>query len=68
MIAFQVDDMTCNHCVSTITEAVRSADHGAQVQVDLSARRVQVERSSVSAQALAAAIREAGYTPVPVTA
>lgn len=65
MIAFEVNDMTCGHCVRAITQAVQEADPGAQVQVDLAAHRVQVEPAQADAAALQAAIAEAGYTPVP---
>lgn len=68
MIAFDVSDMTCGHCVSTITKALKGADQGARVQIDLATRRVSVEPSAADAEELAEAIREAGYTPVPVTA
>jgi copper chaperone len=66
MITFQVDDMSCGHCVAAITRAVKEADRDAQVQVDLDAHRVSIEPVAAGAQALAEAIREAGYTPVPV--
>ena len=66
MIAFQVNDMTCGHCVSTITKALKAADGGAKVQIDLASHRVQVEPAAADAEELADAIKEAGYTPVPV--
>lgn len=66
MLAFEVNDMTCGHCVSTITKALKAADKNAQVQVDLTTRRVQVEPASANATELAHAIKDAGYTPVPV--
>jgi copper chaperone len=64
MITFEVGDMSCGHCVAAITEAVRSVDPGAWVEVDLAARAVRIEPASADACALAAALREAGYTPV----
>ena len=66
MIAFEVNDMTCGHCVSTITKALKAADKDAKVQIDLASRRVQVEPASAGAADLAEAIKDAGYTPVPV--
>jgi len=66
MVTFQVDDMTCGHCASTITRALKAADKEASVLIDMSAHRVQVEPVSADARALADAIKEAGYTPVPV--
>jgi len=68
MIDFEVQDMTCGHCVRAITEALAQADKDALVRIDLAAHRVQVEPARAGAVELAAAIREAGYTPVPVSA
>ena len=65
MISFRVNDMTCGHCVSTITKALKAADRDAQVQVDLAAHLVQIDSSSVDADEFAGVIKEAGYTPVP---
>lgn len=66
MIAFEVNDMTCGHCVSTITKALKATDKDAKVQIDLATHRVQVESSAADAEELADAIKDAGYTPVPV--
>ena len=68
MIAFEVKDMTCGHCVSTITKALKATDKDAKVQIDLATHRVQVEPVSADAEELADAIKDAGYTPVPVEA
>lgn len=68
MIAFQVNDMTCGHCVSTITKALKGTDKDAKVQIDLATHRVQVEPVSADAAKLEEAIKDAGYTPVPVAA
>jgi copper chaperone len=68
MIVFEVTDMTCGHCVSTITKALEGADKDAKVQIDLARHRVQVEPANADAEELADAIKEAGYTPVPVGA
>ena len=68
MIAFEVKDMTCGHCVSTITKALKAADRDAKVQIDLATHRVQVEPVSADAEELAEAIKDAGYTPVSVEA
>jgi copper chaperone len=67
MIAFEVNDMTCGHCVSTITKALKATDKDARIQVDLAAHRVQVDTVAADADELADAIKEAGYTPVLVT-
>lgn len=68
MITFEVSDMTCGHCVSTITKALKASDKHAKVQIDLATHRVQVEPVSADAEELAEAIKDAGYTPVPVAA
>jgi copper chaperone len=66
MIAFEVNDMTCGHCVSTITKALKAADPAARVAVDLPRHLVQIEPAAADAQALGEAISEAGYTPTLV--
>ena len=63
MIAFDVKDMSCGHCVASITKAVQAIDAGAQVNVDLARHRVQVEPVQADAAALRAAIVAAGFTP-----
>jgi copper chaperone len=65
MIAFEVNDMTCGHCVSSITKAVKALDKDAEVRIDLATHRVEVEPARADAAQLAAAIEDAGYTPVP---
>ena len=68
MFAFEVTDMTCGHCVSAITTAIRVADKDADFQIDLATHRVQVVSTSADAAELAEAIKDAGYTPVQVEA
>ena len=65
MISFQVNDMTCGHCVSSITKALKRVDPAAKVQFDLATHRVDIEPGEVDAAQLRDAIQEAGYTPVP---
>jgi copper chaperone len=60
-IEFQVEGMSCQHCIAAVTNAVREHDAAAQVQVDLASGRVVID-SAQSADALKAAIDEAGYT------
>jgi copper chaperone CopZ len=70
MIAFEVQDMSCGHCVASITRAVQALDGQgqAQVDVDLARHLVQVQAGQADAARIEAAIREAGFTPVPVQA
>ncbi|WP_296660585.1 heavy-metal-associated domain-containing protein [Paraburkholderia sp.] len=61
MIQFNVEGMTCQHCVGAVTRAIQEHDAAAKVEIDLATGRVSVE-SSQSADVLKAAIDEAGYT------
>jgi len=67
MISFQVNDMTCGHCISSITQAVKAVDSSATVQIDAATRRVEIEAAKADAVELADAIKAAGYTPVSVS-
>lgn len=57
---FKVENMTCGHCVKAVTQAVQKVSPGARVDIDLSAKRVQVEGESDAAK-VRAAIEAAGY-------
>ncbi|HET7794957.1 MAG TPA: heavy-metal-associated domain-containing protein [Rhizobacter sp.] len=63
MIAFNVNDMTCGHCVGAITKAIQAVDPRASVSVDLGTKRVQIGASRADEQAFRSAVRIAGYTP-----
>jgi len=60
MLRFQVEGMSCDHCVSSITKAVQAVDAKAQVQVDLAGKSVSVEGSDRK-DAIVTAIADAGY-------
>lgn len=64
MLAYRVEDMTCGHCASTITRAVRDVDADAKVEVDIAAHLVRIQPASADAAEFSQAITEAGYTPV----
>jgi copper chaperone len=64
MIELEVKDITCSHCVATVTKAVEAAVPGARVRIDLPTRIVRVD-GAPDAAAIETAIREAGYTPAP---
>ena len=68
MVTFEVQDMTCGHCVSSITKAILAMDPTAQVTADPAAHRLQVESTVSDSTKLGDVIRAAGYTPVPVEA
>jgi copper chaperone len=62
MLTFKVQDMTCGHCVKTITAAVVRVDANAVLEFDLAARQVRVQPRTASAEALRDALASAGYT------
>jgi copper chaperone len=68
MIAFQVNDMTCGHCVGAVTRALQELDPQAKIQIDLATHRVEVESVKVDAAQISHAISEAGYEPVALAA
>ena len=68
MIDFEVQDMSCGHCVGAITRAVHAVDAEARVEVDLPRHRVRIVPARADAAMLAGAIEEAGYTPVAISA
>ncbi|MFI7855369.1 heavy-metal-associated domain-containing protein [Pseudomonas promysalinigenes] len=60
MQVFNVQGMTCGHCVKAVTQAVQALDAQAKVDVDLAGKTVNVQ-SSLTAEQVLAAIREEGY-------
>jgi copper chaperone len=66
MISFQVNDMTCGHCVTTITSALKAVDAAADLRFDLAAQRVDIESGRANAAELGQAIQQAGYSPIQI--
>ncbi|MBV5266904.1 heavy-metal-associated domain-containing protein [Pinisolibacter aquiterrae] len=62
MYTFDVNDMTCGHCVQTIETAVKGVDGAAAVTIDLTDHAVKIA-SAEPASSFADAIKDAGYTP-----
>lgn len=60
MIELTLPDMTCGHCVKTVTEVARRLDPNAQVQTDLATHRARFE-TQADPQALRRALEEEGY-------
>ena len=59
-LIFTVTGMTCGHCEKAVTRALQQVDPQANVQIDRTQNRVQVE-STHSREALSQAIAEEGY-------
>jgi copper chaperone len=64
MTEFEVEGMSCQHCVAAVTRAIHEVDPQAKVDVDLTRGRVNVE-STHGVDALRDAIDDAGYTVIP---
>lgn len=60
MIALDVKNMSCQHCVKTVTGAIQSLDARALVQVDLQTGKVLVDSAAAAAD-LARVVSDAGY-------
>jgi copper chaperone len=60
MQVFNVQGMSCGHCVKAITQALQVKDPAASVRIDLAAKEVGVE-SALSAEQVIAVITEEGY-------
>jgi copper chaperone len=66
VITFKVDDMTCGHCVSKLTQALRDLDKHAKITITLEQHLISIESVSVSVEEVEGAISEAGYMPLRV--
>lgn len=60
MLVFEVEGMTCGHCVRRVTQAVQACDAQAQVDIDLRAGEVRVQTAG-DAAAMAQRIADEGY-------
>jgi copper chaperone len=58
--SFQVQGMSCNHCVGAVTQAVKALDPQAEVNIDLASGKVDVQ-SGQDRGAIVQAIEEEGY-------
>jgi copper chaperone CopZ len=61
-LQFDVPDMDCEHCVQSITEALRNIDPKAEVLADLTTKRLTIG-AQIDAGRAAEAIEAAGYSP-----
>jgi copper chaperone len=61
MQVFNVQGMTCGHCVRAITHAIKAEDPAADVQIDLANGEVKVHSQLASEQVIGL-IEEEGYT------
>ena len=59
-IELTLRNMSCGHCVKTVTETVKQIDPAADVKVDLQTKQVRIE-SSADAEDFKQALAEEGY-------
>lgn len=62
-LTLRVPDMSCGHCVASVSDAVGRVEGVSDVSVDLEAKRVDVEGEGLELAPVAQAIRDAGYEP-----
>lgn len=61
MITLQIENMTCEHCVKAITNALIDADQNAKVEVSLAQKQVAVE-SELEANKIISILEDEGYS------
>lgn len=64
MHQFTLPAMSCGHCAAAITDALKSVDAQARVDIDQQRKTAQVD-SALPRAVLAAALAKAGYPPAP---
>ena len=57
-----VKDMTCGHCASVITQAIKALDAAAHIEIDIVKKTVGVSTKQDNEDVLDAILDE-GYTP-----
>jgi len=67
MFELKVEGMTCGHCAARITQAVKSVDPAAKVEIDLAGKKVRLESGCALAD-ITDALAEAGYPAKPADA
>lgn len=60
MYEFEIQNMTCGHCASTVEKAIKAADPHATAVIDLAAKTAKVE-TELEPSTISAAIETAGY-------
>ncbi len=60
MFQLKIEDMSCGHCASLVTRAVKSVDSSARIDIDLATRQVLVDSRCELAD-ISDALAEAGY-------
>ncbi|WP_426014982.1 heavy-metal-associated domain-containing protein [Caulobacter sp. DWR2-3-1b2] len=64
MLRYTIENMTCGHCVTTVTKAVQGVDAGAVVRADVPGQGLEID-TNASSEAIRAAVAAAGYRLTP---
>ncbi|MCX8584026.1 MULTISPECIES: heavy-metal-associated domain-containing protein [unclassified Gilliamella] len=67
MMKLIVDNMSCQHCVKTITKAINDIDPKAKVTVDLAKHEVDIEGGTISQEAAIQAVNQVGFEFVGIS-
>jgi copper chaperone len=62
VVEFNIQAMTCGHCASLVTKAIKAVDPKAKVDIDLAKQKVRVDTEE-DRDAIAGALEDAGYPP-----
>ena len=61
-----VEGMSCGHCENAVKNALKELDGVAKVEVDLSAKKVEVEGEGLNDILIKGAIEDAGYDLIEI--
>jgi copper chaperone len=64
MLRYTIENMTCGHCVGTVTKAVRGVDVDAEVFADIAGKSLEIT-TVAQGDVVARAIGQAGYAVTP---
>lgn len=66
-MTLQIEGMTCEHCVATVTRVLKECEGVVDAEVFLDAKEALVEGNNLNGEALKAAVEEAGGGTYKVT-
>lgn len=65
MLRYNIENMTCGHCVATVTKAVHGVDASAAVRASVADQSLEID-TGASSEAIRTAVTAAGYPLTPV--
>lgn len=63
MLAFKIESMTCNHCVSRITKAIAAYQADVKIEADLTTKTLKIN-SEINKEDILNVLNEAEYPAV----